>query len=67
MVSTKDNQLFSLQEDEVSLPKPDLAIFFKLESLSDNPFGSIPNDLNYCLRPDNVEGERCFPFLFMEV
>jgi hypothetical protein len=52
---------------EVALPKPDLAIFFKLGSLlGSNVWAPYPGEISCCLRPDGGD-ERCFPFFFMEV
>lgn len=62
---SKDNQVFSTQDDTVPMPKPDLAMSFTLDSLTDEEYNApIPNDIKDCIRPDG--GERCFPFLFME-
>lgn len=63
----KDNRIPSRRDDEVALPKPDLAISFTLESFTDAEDDSdpIPMDLERCISPDS--GNRCFPFLFMEV
>ena len=54
--------------NKISLPKPDLAMSFKLKSIVvDSKWYSdpIPSDLAPCLSPDG--DPRCFPFLFMEV
>jgi hypothetical protein len=52
---------------EVTLPKPDLAIFFKLSALTGSSvWAPYPNEISRCLRPDGGD-ERCFPFFFMEV
>lgn len=51
--------------EAVSLPKPDLAIFFKLESLTTDLSVTFPKVLSECLRPDGGTW-RCFPFLFIE-
>lgn len=63
----KDTRLPSRLDDDISLPKPDLAISFTLESFTGETDDSdpIPPDLKACLSPDG--GDRCFPFLFMEV
>ncbi len=63
----KDSRLPSREDDDVSLPKPDLAISFTLESFTGEEDDSdpIPSDLKRCISPDG--GNRCFPFLFMEV
>ena len=57
----------SRENDSISQPKPDLAISFTLESFtgSDDDSDPIPDVLKPCLYPDG--GNRCFPFLFMEV
>lgn len=59
--------LKSRDDDKISLPKPDLAISFKLRSLSTGGDKSdpVPRELQSSLSPDN--GFRCFPFLFFEV
>ena len=59
--------LKSRDDDKISLPKPDLAISFKLRSLSTSGDKSdpVPQELQSSLSPDN--GFRCFPFLFFEV
>ncbi|KAI9842299.1 MAG: hypothetical protein M1837_007369 [Sclerophora amabilis] len=62
----KEYRLVSLQKDGITLPKPDLAMFFKLESFTGDRFLSLPEDLDPCLSP-NPCPTRCFPFLFMEV
>lgn len=63
----KDNRLPSRMDDDISLPKPDLAISFTLKSFTGDEDDSapIPTDLERCISPDG--GDRCFPFLFMEV
>ncbi len=63
----KDSRLPSRQDDDISLPKPDLAISFTLKSFTGEEDDSdpIPSDLEKCISPDG--GSRCFPFLFMEV
>jgi hypothetical protein len=63
----KDTRLPSREDDDISLPKPDLAISFTLKSFTGDVDDSdpIPADLEKCLSPDG--GSRCFPFLFMEV
>jgi hypothetical protein len=63
----KDTRLPSREDDDISLPKPDLAISFALKSLTiaKDRSDPIPPDLAKCLFPDN--GNRCFPFLFFEV
>lgn len=63
----EDVCLPSTQSGKIKMPKPDLAISFKLSSLTvdkDNA-DPIPLELASCLSPDG--GFRCFPFLFMEV
>lgn len=63
----KEAMLYSIQEDEVTLPRPDLAIFFRYESFfSEGDDISIPSELNRSLCPDGA-AHRCFPFFFMEV
>lgn len=53
--------------EHVTMPKPDLAIFFRLNALTGaNIWASYPREIAGCLRPDGGE-ERCFPFFFMEV
>lgn len=49
----------------ISSPKPDLAIFFKFESLTNDKYVAIPKPIDDCLRPDGGQW-RCFPFLFIE-
>ena len=58
--------LKSRDNDKISLPKPDLAISFKLRSLSISGDKSdpVPRELQSSLSPDS--GFRCFPFLFFE-
>jgi hypothetical protein len=62
----KDARLPSRVDDEISLPKPDLAISFKLKSFTfaEDESDPVPEDLKNCLSPDG--GKRCFPFLFLE-
>jgi hypothetical protein len=51
----------------VTLPKPDLAIFFKLSALTGaSAWAPYPSEISHCLRPDGGD-ERCFPFFFIEV
>ena len=60
-----DNQVPSTQDDEVSLPRPGLAMSFTLSSFTgENRSAPIPADIADCLHPDSPD--RCFPFLFME-
>ncbi|KAL9096789.1 MAG: hypothetical protein Q9165_001277 [Trypethelium subeluteriae] len=63
----KDTRVPSREDDDLSLPKPDLAISFTRTSLTGDVDDSdpIPKDLEKCISPDG--GDRCFPFLFMEV
>ncbi|RFU25001.1 hypothetical protein B7463_g11332, partial [Scytalidium lignicola] len=63
----KDTRLPSREDDEISLPKPDLAISFTLNSftIAEDDSDPIPPELASCLSPDG--GNRCFPFLFFEV
>lgn len=63
----KDTRLPSRGDGEISLPKPDLAVSFKLESftVAEDDSDPIPQDLAKCISPDG--GGRCFPFLFFEV
>ena len=61
-----ETRLPSTADDTISLPKPDLAIFFTLESFTgEEDSDPVPQDLEKCISPDG--GDRCFPFLFMEV
>lgn len=51
--------------DEVPLPKPDLAVFFTLEALTGKDTSSpFPQEIASCMRPDGGV-DRCFPFIFM--
>lgn len=51
----------------ITRPKPDLAIFFRLDALTgERIWDSYPDEIADCLRPDGGD-ERCFPFFFMEV
>ena len=63
----KDSRLPSTKYDEISLPKPDLAISFTLQSFTQAEADSdpIPDNLEKTISPDG--DKRCFPFLFMEV
>jgi hypothetical protein len=63
----KDTRLPSREDDDISLPKPDLAISFTLRSFTgeDDDSDPIPAELEKCISPDG--GDRCFPFLFFEV
>ncbi|KAH6678696.1 hypothetical protein B0J14DRAFT_583272 [Halenospora varia] len=63
----KETRLPSREDDDISLPKPDLAISFTLNSfiVAGDESDPIPPDLTKCLSPDG--GNRCFPFLFFEV
>lgn len=63
----KDTRLPSREDDDISLPKPDLAISFTLKSFTGELDDSdpIPLELERCISPDG--GDRCFPFLFFEV
>ncbi|KAJ8129783.1 hypothetical protein O1611_g3847 [Lasiodiplodia mahajangana] len=59
----------STEENIITAPKPDLAIFFRFTSLI-GPGPSwksmpIPDNLRRCMRPDG-SFERCFPFIFIE-
>ena len=66
----KDSLVPSTKDDQVSSPKPDLAISFTLRSFIQEDAGAdpIPDDLEETLSPNGVEDiNRCFPFLFMEV
>ena len=52
--------------DEVTLPKPDLAVSFTLEAFTGTDTSSpFPKQISACMRPDGGVG-RCFPFIFME-
>ena len=63
---TGDTRLPSSQADTISSPKPDLAMFFVLDSFTgkaiDDP---VPPELEKSISPDG--GDRCFPFLFVEL
>ena len=63
----KDTRLPSREDDDISSPKPDLAISFTLKSFTGGEDDSdpVPIELERCMSPDG--GPRCFPFLFMEV
>lgn len=63
----KDSRLPSTKDDAISLPKPDLAISFTLQSFTRAEADSdpIPDNLERTISPDG--DKRCFPFLFMEV
>ena len=63
----KDSLLPSTKNDGISLPKPDLAISFKLQAFTEEEADSdpIPDHLEKTISPDG--DERCFPFLFIEV
>ncbi|KAI9687991.1 MAG: hypothetical protein M1820_010353 [Bogoriella megaspora] len=62
----KDSRMPSRLDDEISLPKPDLAISFTRKSFTGLDFSApIPPALEKCLSPEGYN--RCFPFLFMEV
>lgn len=63
----RDVRLPSREDDDITSPKPDLAISFTLRSFTGEEDDSdpIPYDLEKCISPDG--GDRCFPFLFMEV
>jgi hypothetical protein len=62
----KDSRLPSRVDDDISLPKPDLAISFTLKSFTyaEDQSDPVPEDLKNCLSPDG--GKRCFPFFFFE-
>ncbi|KAI1363981.1 hypothetical protein F5Y08DRAFT_353828 [Xylaria arbuscula] len=55
--------------DVIIDPKPDLAIFFRFDSLlGTDPFEAsqpIPPELKPCMNPDKYT-QRCFPFIFIE-
>ena len=57
----KDSCLPSQKDDDISLPKPGLAVSFTLKSLT----GEHDDSDEECISPDGHS--RCFPFLFMEV
>lgn len=63
----KDTRLPSREDDDISQPKPDLAISFTLKSFTgeEDDSAPIPKALEKCMSPDG--GLRCFPFLFFEV
>jgi hypothetical protein len=53
--------------EEVELPKPDLAMFFKSAAFTRSKgWKPCSKEINQCMRPDGGD-DRCFPFLFMEV
>ena len=53
--------------DDVTLPKPDLAVSFTLEAFTGADTSSpVPKEISKCMRPDGGV-TRCFPFIFMEV
>lgn len=62
-----DSRLPPTKDDEIPLPKPDLAISFKLQSFTRGEADSnpIPDDLERTISPDGHK--RCFSFLSMEV
>ncbi|KAI1750268.1 hypothetical protein F4782DRAFT_532591 [Xylaria castorea] len=59
----------STEENSISAPKPDLAIFFRFNSLvGQGPYwksAPIRDDLRPCMSPDGYI-QRCFPFIFIE-
>ncbi|KAI1130572.1 hypothetical protein F5Y10DRAFT_289243 [Nemania abortiva] len=59
----------STEENSIPDPKPDLAIFFRFESLlGEGPYSystPIPDRLKACMSPDGSI-DRCFPFIFVE-
>ena len=60
-----ETRLPSRADDIISLPKPDLAIFFTLQSFTgEDDSDPVPSDLEKCISPDG--GDCCFPSLFME-
>ena len=63
----EDVCLPSTQSDKIKMPKPDLAMSFKLSSLTMDKDGAdpVPSQLESCSQPDG--GFRYFPFLFMEL
>ena len=63
----RDVCLPSTIRNTVRMPKPDLAMSFKMSTLTTDADGAdpIPPGIAPCLYPDG--GFRCFPFLFMEV
>ena len=62
-----DVRLPSSEDDEIPSPKPDLAISFTRQSFTGNEDDSdpIPQELERCISPGG--GDKCFPFLIMEV
>ena len=62
-----DTRIPSREDDDISQPKPDLAISFTLKSFTgaEDDSAPIPAALEKCMAPDGVP--RCFPFLFFEV
>ncbi|KAI0808576.1 hypothetical protein GGR55DRAFT_198297 [Xylaria sp. FL0064] len=59
----------STEENNIVEPKPDLAVFFRFNSLVGPgpylPSIPIPERLKPCISPDGYTN-RCFPFLFIE-
>lgn len=59
----------STEENSIAAPKPDLAIFFRFNSLvGRGPYwksAPIPDGLKPCMSPDG-HIQRCFPFIFIE-
>ena len=62
----KDSHLPSTSDDEIPLPKPDLAISFTLQSFTQAAALSdpVPEELEETLSPNGHN--QCFPFLFIE-
>ncbi|KAL9082377.1 MAG: hypothetical protein Q9165_008907 [Trypethelium subeluteriae] len=62
----KDSRIPSRLDDEISQPKPDLAISFTRQTFTGFDFSDpIPPALEECISPEGHD--RCFPFLLMEV
>ncbi|KAJ2993907.1 hypothetical protein NUW58_g1186 [Xylaria curta] len=59
----------STEENSISTPKPDIAIFFRFDSLVGRGASwkstPIPDHLKPCMNPDGSI-QRCFPFIFIE-
>ncbi|KAK5625616.1 hypothetical protein RRF57_001332 [Xylaria bambusicola] len=59
----------STEENTIPAPKPDLAIFFRFNSLVGRGLYQkstpIPDNLKACMSPDGSI-QRCFPFIFIE-
>ena len=61
-----ETRIPSSADDDLSLPKPDLAISFDRQSFTGFDISDpVPPKLEKCISPEG--DSRCFPFLFMEV